>query len=149
MGRQRCRRAALNVEVAQPAPSLLHVALACRCPRCGKGRLFRNLLDVRDRCEVCGLDLRAHDAGDGAAVGVILVLGAIVVGAGLLGGVPLLAAALGARGAVAGGDDPARGADDAAGEGGAGGAAVPPPRVRDGVVTGRLRRLLWPGVMAR
>ena len=26
---------------AQPAPSLLHVALACRCPRCGKGRLFR------------------------------------------------------------------------------------------------------------
>jgi uncharacterized protein (DUF983 family) len=66
--------------VAQPAPSLLHVALACRCPRCGKGRLFRNLLDVRDHCEVCGLDLRAHDAGDGAAVGVILVLGAIVVG---------------------------------------------------------------------
>ncbi len=34
---------------------------------------------MRDRCEVCGLDLRAHDAGDGAAVGVILVLGAVVV----------------------------------------------------------------------
>jgi uncharacterized protein (DUF983 family) len=66
--------------VAQPAPSLLHVALACRCPRCGRGRLFVNLLEVRDRCEVCGLDLRAHDAGDGAAVGVILLLGAIVVG---------------------------------------------------------------------
>ena len=28
----------------EPAPSLLHVALACRCPRCGQGRLFRNLL---------------------------------------------------------------------------------------------------------
>jgi uncharacterized protein (DUF983 family) len=66
--------------MAQPAPSLLQVALACRCPRCGQGKLFRNLLDVRDRCEVCGLDLRAHDAGDGAAVGVILLLGAIVVG---------------------------------------------------------------------
>ncbi len=65
--------------MAQPAPSLLRVALACRCPRCGQGRLFRNLLDVRDRCEICGLDLRAHDAGDGAAVGVILLLGAIVV----------------------------------------------------------------------
>ena len=61
------------------APSLFHIALACRCPRCGQGRLFRNLLEVRDRCEVCGLDLREHDAGDGAAVGVILVLGAIVV----------------------------------------------------------------------
>jgi uncharacterized protein (DUF983 family) len=41
--------------------------------------LFRNLLEVRDRCEVCGLDLHAHDAGDGAAVGVILVLGAVIV----------------------------------------------------------------------
>jgi uncharacterized protein (DUF983 family) len=65
--------------VTQPAPSLLHVALACRCPRCGQGKLFRGLLDIRDRCEVCDLDLGAHDAGDGAAVGVILVLGAIVV----------------------------------------------------------------------
>jgi uncharacterized protein (DUF983 family) len=37
------------------------------------------LLDIRDRCEICDLDLRAHDAGDGAAVGVILVLGAVVV----------------------------------------------------------------------
>jgi uncharacterized protein (DUF983 family) len=66
--------------VPQPAPSLLHAALACRCPRCGRGKLFRYLLDVRDRCEVCGLDLRAHDAGDGAVVGVILLLGAIVIG---------------------------------------------------------------------
>ena len=57
---------------------------------------------------MCGLDLRAHDAGDGAAVGVILLLGAIVVGSGLLGGVPLLAAALGARHALAGGDGAAR-----------------------------------------
>ena len=29
---------------------------------------------------MCGLDLRAHDAGDGAVVGVIFVLGAVVVG---------------------------------------------------------------------
>jgi uncharacterized protein (DUF983 family) len=65
--------------VAEPAVSVLHAALACRCPRCGKGRLFRNLLEVRESCEVCGLDLRASDAGDGAIVGVILVLGALVV----------------------------------------------------------------------
>ena len=37
------------------------------------------LLKVRDRCEVCGLDLRAHDSGDGPASLVILVLGAIVM----------------------------------------------------------------------
>ena len=59
--------------------SVLQAALACRCPRCGRGPLFRGLLEIRDSCDVCGLDLRAHDAGDGAAVGVILVLGAFVV----------------------------------------------------------------------
>ena len=59
--------------------SILHAALACRCPRCGQGRLFQGLLEIRPRCEVCGLDFGANDAGDGAIVGVILVLGAIVV----------------------------------------------------------------------
>ncbi len=54
--------------------------MRCRCPRCGRGRLYAGLLTVRDRCEVCGLDLSRADAGDGAAVGVILILGAVIVG---------------------------------------------------------------------
>ena len=53
--------------------------LRCRCPRCGDGPLFEGLLTVRETCTVCGLDLRAHDAGDGPAVFVILILGALVV----------------------------------------------------------------------
>jgi uncharacterized protein (DUF983 family) len=57
----------------------LRAALACRCPRCGQGRLFAGLLNVRSACEVCGLDLSAQDAGDGPAVFVILFLGMIVV----------------------------------------------------------------------
>lgn len=61
-------------------PSILEAALRCRCPRCGRGRLYSGLLMVRDRCEVCGVDLSGADAGDGAVVGVILVLGALVVG---------------------------------------------------------------------
>lgn len=65
--------------MAEPAVSVWYAAIACRCPRCGQGRLFRNLLEVRDRCEVCGLDLRESDAGDGAVVGAILVLGAILI----------------------------------------------------------------------
>jgi uncharacterized protein (DUF983 family) len=60
-------------------PSILEAALRCRCPRCGKGRLFRNLLEVRERCEYCGLDMGKSDSGDGATALVILVLGAIVV----------------------------------------------------------------------
>jgi uncharacterized protein (DUF983 family) len=63
-----------------PIVSPLRAAFACRCPRCGEGRLFTGLLSVRKRCETCALDLSAQDAGDGPAVFVILFLGLIVVG---------------------------------------------------------------------
>jgi uncharacterized protein (DUF983 family) len=63
-----------------PAVPPLRAALGCRCPRCGKGRLFSGLLSVRQACEVCGLDLSAQDAGDGPAVFAILMLGMLVVG---------------------------------------------------------------------
>jgi uncharacterized protein (DUF983 family) len=62
-----------------PAISPIRAALGCRCPRCGQGRLFTGLLNVRGACEVCGLDLSGQDAGDGPAVFVILFLGLIVV----------------------------------------------------------------------
>lgn len=54
--------------------------MSCRCPRCGRGSLFHGLLAVRPACNACGLDLRACDAGDGAASGLVLVLGAVIVG---------------------------------------------------------------------
>ena len=62
-----------------PRPSPVAVGLRGVCPRCGQGKLFRGLLTVVERCPVCGLDLRRHDAGDGPAVFVILGLGAIVM----------------------------------------------------------------------
>jgi uncharacterized protein (DUF983 family) len=65
--------------LAETPPSVLHAALSGRCPRCGRGRLFSGVLAVRERCEVCGLDLRKSDAGDGAAVGAIFVLGTVIV----------------------------------------------------------------------
>jgi uncharacterized protein (DUF983 family) len=63
--------------------SLITASLLGRCPRCGKGALFRGLLDIRPSCEACGLDLGAHDAGDGPAVAAIFVIGAATVGAAL------------------------------------------------------------------
>ncbi len=62
-----------------PRQSPPDVALRGACPRCGRGRLFRGLLTVVDRCQVCDLDLRGNDTGDGPAVLVILGLGAIIV----------------------------------------------------------------------
>jgi len=63
-----------------PAVSPVRAAFACRCPRCGEGRLFAGLLSVRPACEVCRLDLSAQDARDGPAVFAILLLGMLVVG---------------------------------------------------------------------
>jgi uncharacterized protein (DUF983 family) len=61
-------------------PSILQAALRCRCPRCGQGKLFTGLLTLRPACPVCGLNFNQSDTGDAGAVGVIMVLGAIVVG---------------------------------------------------------------------
>lgn len=63
-----------------PPISPAGATLGARCPRCGRGALFDGVLAVRARCPVCGLDLSAHDTGDGPAVFVILILGALAVG---------------------------------------------------------------------
>ena len=66
-----------------PGPLPIARGLAGRCPRCGKGRLFRGFLTLAPRCECCGLDYSFADAGDGPAVFVVLIAGFIVVGAAL------------------------------------------------------------------
>jgi uncharacterized protein (DUF983 family) len=56
----------------------------CRCPRCGRGRLFTGFLTLAPRCDSCGLDYSFADAGDGPAVFVILIAGFLVVGAAVI-----------------------------------------------------------------
>ncbi len=62
-----------------PPRSPLATGLGCRCPRCGTGPLYAGLLAVAESCTVCGLDFSPHDSGDGPAVFVILILGAVTV----------------------------------------------------------------------
>ena len=57
----------------------LKAGLRCRCPRCGRGALYKGVLEITPRCRDCDLDLSAHDSGDGPAVFVIFILGAIIV----------------------------------------------------------------------
>jgi uncharacterized protein (DUF983 family) len=64
--------------------STLAAALKARCPRCGKGRLFKNVLELRGACESCGLDYKFIDTGDGPAVFVILILGFFALGGALV-----------------------------------------------------------------
>ena len=66
-----------------PAPyppiPVMQTALSCTCPRCGRGRLFAGFLTVASECRDCGLVLTEHDTGDGPAVFLIFILGAIAV----------------------------------------------------------------------
>lgn len=55
-----------------------------RCPRCGEGKLFQGFLNLRGKCDSCGLDYGFADAGDGPAVFVILLAGGLVVFAALM-----------------------------------------------------------------
>jgi uncharacterized protein (DUF983 family) len=58
--------------------------IACRCPRCGRGKLYAGFLTLKPKCEICGLDYAFIDAGDGPAVFVIMIAGAIVVASALI-----------------------------------------------------------------
>jgi uncharacterized protein (DUF983 family) len=66
-----------------PAPRHLGTALlrglAGRCPRCGRGHMFRAFLKVADQCDVCGEELHHQQADDAPAYFVIFAVGHIVV----------------------------------------------------------------------
>lgn len=64
--------------MSEPNPFVAGVL--CRCPRCGKGRLFAGFLSLAPRCTKCGLDYSFADSGDGPAVFVIFAVGIIIVG---------------------------------------------------------------------
>ena len=51
----------------------------CRCPHCGKGRMFRAYLKVADQCEVCGEQLNLHRADDLPPYVAITIVGHIIV----------------------------------------------------------------------
>jgi uncharacterized protein (DUF983 family) len=74
-----------NVELETPSlsQSVLR-GLACKCPRCGRGTLFAGFLTLRPRCEVCELDYTFIDTGDGPAIFIIMLAGAIVVACALV-----------------------------------------------------------------
>jgi uncharacterized protein (DUF983 family) len=74
----------MSDERSYPPVSPLTAGLLCRCPRCGKGKLFQGFLTLPPRCNVCGLDYSFIDAGDGPAVFIMFFAGFVVVGAALL-----------------------------------------------------------------
>jgi uncharacterized protein (DUF983 family) len=54
--------------------SIVKVGLRGRCPRCGKGRLFKGFLTLAPKCDVCGLDYSFADPADGPAFFVMMTM---------------------------------------------------------------------------
>jgi len=59
----------------RPTGPAIRRGLRMRCPSCGRGRLLRGYLKVRDACPDCGEELFHHRADDGPAYLTILVVG--------------------------------------------------------------------------
>lgn len=70
-------------EVAAPRsmPQAILRGLMCRCPACGKGKLFRAYLKVNDTCPNCGEALHHHRADDFPPYIAIFIVGHVLVGA--------------------------------------------------------------------
>ncbi|MEX0808325.1 MAG: DUF983 domain-containing protein [Dongiaceae bacterium] len=64
--------------------SPIATGLACRCPRCGRGPLYKGFLKLQERCPACGLDLAWADSADGPAVFVIFIVGALATALALM-----------------------------------------------------------------
>src|SRR5436305_780426 len=66
----------------QITPTLTESALrglACKCPRCGEGKLYAGFLELRPNGEVCGLDFALIDSADGRAIFSIMLAVGIAV----------------------------------------------------------------------
>jgi len=67
-------------ETASPARiNAIRAGLLCRCPNCGKGRLFRGFVKVVDACSACGFDFTRLNTGDGPASFIMQISGGLVV----------------------------------------------------------------------
>ena len=60
-----------------PRLSTLKTGLVCRCPRCGKGPLFKGYLTLQSECPTCGLSYAFADPADGPAFFVMTAVGVV------------------------------------------------------------------------
>lgn len=66
------------------SPSPIVAGLTGKCPRCGEASMFQGFVAVRPTCPTCELDYAFADSGDGPAVFIMLIAGALIVGGALI-----------------------------------------------------------------
>lgn len=63
--------------MSQPSP--IATGILCRCPNCGKDKLFNGYLKVAEKCDQCGLSYDFAHSGDGPAVFVIFAVAPLII----------------------------------------------------------------------
>ena len=64
--------------MSRPLPEWLDRTIRQRCPKCGDGRLFEGVLQMRNHCPRCGLDFLGRDGAQyGGAVALAYGIGGI------------------------------------------------------------------------
>lgn len=69
-----------STHAARPLLRALGRGAMCRCPHCGKGKLFSAYLKVVDHCDACGEEYRFHRADDFPPYIAIFIVGHLLVG---------------------------------------------------------------------
>ena len=64
---------------ARPVGRAMWRGTLCRCPHCGKGKMFRSYLKVVDQCDACGEELNHHRADDFPPYIAITIVGHIII----------------------------------------------------------------------
>lgn len=61
--------------------NIVHIGWRCLCPQCQKTSIYKPglTLELKDKCDQCGLDLQQNDSADGPAVFLIFILGFLLV----------------------------------------------------------------------
>lgn len=69
----------ININTEIKLNQAIFRGLKHKCPKCGKGKLFKSYLKLSDKCDNCGQDLSHIKADDGPAWLTILLTGHIIV----------------------------------------------------------------------
>ena len=69
-----------SVREQRPLMKAIGNGVICRCPNCGKGKLYRQYLKLNDNCSECGLDFTAARADDFPPYIAIFIVGHVLIG---------------------------------------------------------------------
>jgi len=74
---------AVEIQTPRKPRPLWHAignGMRCRCPNCGKGKLFRAYLKIADSCSACGTEFSGARADDLPPYIAIFIVGHVLVG---------------------------------------------------------------------